>query len=410
MKKHPTILALGWESWQSPPQCSLAELLAVLARDQTVAWVDPQPEWSELSLRDYLRRLTRPPAVRLTPEKVRVFESPPLPPIGFRFLPACWRTRWTLAVMRCAKWAWGLWLRHALAREGLRPDLLIVTEPFDLSLAGRLGERLAVYYVYDETSMVAGMAAFREALQRAEERGMPRAALVFTSSMAQHARRVGQHPRVIPLLNAISAERFACRGAVPPDLAFIPRPRLLVCGQVDFRLDAQLLAELAERRADWSIVLLGRIRATGRSAHDRLRRFPNIHFLGHRDPSQLGNYQAACNIGLIPFVIGEATRAMRPLRLLGYFASGLPVVSVPLPELETYRAMAHDACTAAEFEHAIVQFLASDNAALRTARQMIARAETWEARAATFLDAVRQPAPRPPSGIDEARSEKRCAA
>lgn len=384
MRPDRTIVALGWEPWQSPPRCSLAELLSVAAREATVVWVNPQLEWGETSQKEYFARIHGRTALRPTPEGVLVIDPPPLPPVGFRYLPRRLRTPWTLTVIKLAKEALARSLRQALGREGLRPRVLVVTEPFDLVLAGRLGEELAVYYVYDETTLIPGLESFREALARAEESGLKRVAVVFTSSLAQANRRQGLHSRVIPLANGVSPQRYAKLEPIPDDLAAIPAPRLVVVGQIDFRLDSSLVASVAACHPEWAFVFVGPARSTGREAVRRLSGYPNVHFLGHRDPSLLGAYQAGSQVGLIPFMVNEATCAMRPLRLLGYLACGLPVVSVPLPELAAFVPHVREAAEPEAFAAEISAALTEDGPSARAMRRRLALAESWEGRLATF--------------------------
>jgi glycosyltransferase involved in cell wall biosynthesis len=384
-----TVLALGWEPWQSPPQCSLAEILAVVARRDRVVWVNPQPEWNELGASAYWNRSWRGHAARRTPEGVLVVDPPPLPPFAFRFLPRPLREGWILACTEVAKRIWAVALRRALRRAGSAPDVVLVTEPFDLALAGRLGEVCAAYYVFDESSAMPGPPALRHAIARAEARGIGRVDVVFASSLAQAERRRGLHPRVVPLPNGVDPARYATvAGCVPADLAAIPRPRLLVVGQVDFRLDAELLAAVAARRPAWSLVLLGPVRSSGRAAVDRLAGLSNVHFLGHRDPAELAAYQEASDVGLVPFVVTPATLAMRPLRLLAYLASGLPVVSVPLPEVECFAAHVHVAAGAEAWIAAIEAALAEDGTEARAERRAAVEAESWERRAGSLWSAL----------------------
>ncbi len=155
-----------------------------------------------------------------------------------------------------------------------------------------------------------------------------------------------------------------------------------------FRLDHGLLAALAALRPDWSIVLVGPVRTTGETAAKRLAAFENVHFLGHRDPSLLAAYQEGCDVGLIPFVQSDATRAMRPLRLLAYLASGLPVVSVPLPELESFQHHVQSAAGPREFADAIAAALSECGPEARAARRRVALAESWQVRARTFWRAL----------------------
>jgi glycosyltransferase involved in cell wall biosynthesis len=96
----------------------------------------------------------------------------------------------------------------------------------------------------------------------------------------------------------------------------------------------------------------------------------------------------AFDVGIIPYVLNDWTRAVDPLKLLEYLAAGIPVVSTPLPEVRKYAAAITLASGPTEFAHAVVAVCVSDRPALQRARQQVARQQTWEHRAAQFLDIV----------------------
>ena len=59
----------------------------------------------------------------------------------------------------------------------------------------------------------------------------------------------------------------------------------------------------------------------------------NMVFLGHVDRKILPAVMGGFDIGVIPFKENDFTKAMCPLKAFDYLASGLPVVSTPIPEV-----------------------------------------------------------------------------
>jgi glycosyltransferase involved in cell wall biosynthesis len=100
-------------------------------------------------------------------------------------------------------------------------------------------------------------------------------------------------------------------------------------------------------------------------------------------------YVQAFDVGIIPYVLNDWTRAVDPLKLLEYLAAGIPVVSTPIPEVHKYASVITCASGAAEFARAAVAACAGDRLELRRARQEVARQQTWEQRATQFLTIVR---------------------
>ena len=82
--------------------------------------------------------------------------------------------------------------------------------------------------------------------------------------------------------------------------------------------------------------------------------------------------------GFIPFKINELTLAVNPVKMLEYFALGLPVISTPLPEVVKYSDSAYIASGSSEFAAAIERALHENNAELAERRRKIAAARSWK--------------------------------
>jgi glycosyltransferase involved in cell wall biosynthesis len=96
-----------------------------------------------------------------------------------------------------------------------------------------------------------------------------------------------------------------------------------------------MIVEAARKRPEWSFVLIGR-EAVELGNINYLNAIPNIHRLGKKKFDELPFYCAAFDVALIPMKLNELTVCVNPLKLREYLASGLPVISTPLPEIEPY--------------------------------------------------------------------------
>jgi glycosyltransferase involved in cell wall biosynthesis len=94
-------------------------------------------------------------------------------------------------------------------------------------------------------------------------------------------------------------------------------------------IDQGLLVKLARAIPSSHVVLIGKADV----AVDELRLVPNIHILGPRHFKDLPAYVAHFDVGIIPFVVNDLTRAINPIKLREMLASGCPVVSTDLPEV-----------------------------------------------------------------------------
>src|ERR1700693_5119629 len=132
----------------------------------------------------------------------------------------------------------------------------------------------------------------------------------------------------LPLgMDGRAARNVAAKPRLP---TVIGRPRLLVIGTLDWRIDLPLIENLAIRRPEWHLVLAG----------PEVSRFPkevkslaNIHFLGPIPTDQSAAVIADCDVALIPYKLTPWTIASLPLKVFDYLAAGKPVVCTQLPEL-----------------------------------------------------------------------------
>jgi glycosyltransferase involved in cell wall biosynthesis len=160
-------------------------------------------------------------------------------------------------------------------------------------------------------------------------------------------------------------------------------------------LDQSLVLSAAQNVPDTQFVLIGDADVDVSALQGK----PNIHMLGARRFVDLPRYIAHFNVGIIPFVVNELTRAVNPVKLREMMAAGCPVVSTALPEVERY---VHTCDTADRRRSGVT--VAFDEAAFIDAlrdwvqapatdeeRQTISSnvsSETWDAKSQEILDLI----------------------
>ncbi len=176
--------------------------------------------------------------------------------------------------------------------------------------------------------------------------------------------------------------------AVPADIAHLgERPLIGYYGALAEWFDYDLLDHAAAAMEDVYFLLIGPDYDGTASKATALER-PNVHWLGPRPYAELPAYLSAFDVATVPFVVNDVTHAVSPLKLFEYMAGGKPVVTPPLRECSRYRAVqigeGRDGFVAA-LRRAID--LAHDPAHIELLRRT-ARANTWDARARTVIEAV----------------------
>lgn len=266
------------------------------------------------------------------------------------------------------------WWNEAEREAGLRDLLAMLVEtscaaepvlwfytPMMFAFADRVEAAAVVYDCMDELS------AFRFADPRLldlETALLARADAVFTGGWSLFEAKRDRHANIHPFPSAVEAGHFsrARAGLAPPaDQAAISGPILGFYGVIDERIDIELLREVARRRPDWSLVMLGPIAKIDPAD---LPRAANLHWLGGRSYADLPNYLAGWDVALMPFAINEATRFISPTKTPEYLAAGRPVVSTPITDVVRHYGTLEGCRIAGDADG----FIAACEAALRLPR------------------------------------------
>ncbi|MRV73753.1 NAD(P)-binding protein [Duganella sp. FT92W] len=217
-----------------------------------------------------------------------------------------------------------------LATPGEEPIVWFYT-PMALPLLAPLHAGLVVYDCMDE------LAAFsnppKQLLQR-EGALLNIADLVFTGGPSLYEAKRSRHSNAHCFPSSVDAVHFEQaldRSNGHPLHDHIGRPRLGFYGVIDERLDAQLVAFLADAHADWELVLVGPIVKIDPASLPQRR---NIHYLGQQSYKALPQFLAGWDVCLMPFALNEATRFISPTKVLEYMAAQLPVVSTAIRDVE----------------------------------------------------------------------------
>jgi teichuronic acid biosynthesis glycosyltransferase TuaH len=184
------------------------------------------------------------------------------------------------------------------------------------------------------------------------------------------------------IANGCDVTHFTTPQPLPPELAALPRPLIGFAGGVSWRLDVDLVAELARARPDWSIVLVG----------EQTRPVPevaNLHVLGRKNYADLPGYVQGFDVGLVPYVEDDFNRAAFPLKVFEYLAAGVPVVGTPLPALTGLATPTVVAARGVAETVAAVQAMLSDGPGAAACRE-VAQGNSWDARAERFEGLVEQ--------------------
>ena len=277
---------------------------------------------------------------------------------------------------------WMVAVDELVRRHGIDDAVVHVQLQSWTPFAWRLRTEYRWKIVYDCMDEWEGFPGMGRQLLEAELDLVRNADLVVVTADRLRQKWAPHQPNTLLLHNAVDAEFFSTN-CVPSDvLAGTTRPIIGFTGGLASWVDFELLETVARARPEWSFVLVGDIHV-GPSVLAGLCSLPNVHLPGLQPYTSMPHYLFWFDVCIIPFVVDQISAAVDPVKFYEYCASGTPIVSTRLPELDEHRHLFHEATDAASFETAIAWALAGGDADAG-ARRELARRNTWEDRYATL--------------------------
>lgn len=272
----------------------------------------------------------------------------------------------------------------AAARSlGMTDAAIITASPFAAGYSDFDWAAGTTYYARDDWTQLPARRRWWPALQEsyARLRRSGRPVVAVSQAILDRIEPTGEG-RVVP--NGVEPAEWT--GPAPADpswLADIPHPRALYVGTLDSRLDVPGLIELAVRRPDLHVVLLGIVGDADAVAPLRLT--SNVHVLPPTDRAGLVAAVRNSDLCLVSHARTALTEAMSPLKIYEYLAGGAPVLSVDLAPVRDIddRVLLTD--TTAQFADRLDEALALGPAS-EDARLAFVAANSWRSRHERILD------------------------
>jgi UDP-galactopyranose mutase len=222
-------------------------------------------------------------------------------------------------------------LDEMFAGHSIKDFILWYYTPMAVSFTDHLKPQAIVYDCMDELSLFKGAPP---QLLKNEAKLFEKADVVFTGGQSLYEAKRNQNPNVWAFPSSIDTAHFNKARKIGEDAMedqkAIPRPRLGYAGVIDERIDIELIREIAEKRPEWQIVMIGPV---VKISDADLPRPGNIHYLGMKDYKDLPSYIAGWDVALMPFALNDSTRFISPTKTPEYLAAGKPVVSTAIRDV-----------------------------------------------------------------------------
>jgi teichuronic acid biosynthesis glycosyltransferase TuaH len=277
-------------------------------------------------------------------------------------------------------------IRQALDQIGRTPFAVIACSFDDVLTGWPSGTRTVLYGTDDWVAGAELMGQQAGRLRKQERRAVAAAGLVLavTPELADRWRDLGANPTLLP--NGCDPDAYAAvdtvrPAALPPGF---PMPVAGVVGQLNDRLDADLLAAVAD--SGLGLLLVGpRDPGWLPERWESLVTRPNVHHTGAVPFADLPQWLARMDVGLTPYTDTAFNRASFPLKTLEYLAAGRPVVGSDLPATRGLARESADVIAVAGAQAFAGRVMAAadlprDPEDIRR-RQAVARRHSWASRA-----------------------------
>lgn len=413
--RNTPIVCVALPSWEGEYTKSTVHLMTRLAEHNRVLYVDYPRTWTDV-VRAIVRGVHLPwkamfsPSHRVsmplgTDRDLHLLTLPPVLPVNALPSGRLYRLGQLLNARIISRA-----IRKEMARLDMQAPVVInAFQPgLGLALKGKLGERSTVYYCYDEISEAAWCGKHGA---EDERRFLEEADVVITTSDAlweskeRHARQCfvvknGVDFDLFSSVDALRTERLEVDGTpTHPTIGFV--------GNVDARVDLELLETMARMRPEWTFEVVGPARDP--QVRARLEAVDNLVWHGPKGPADLPAIMQRFDVGIIPFRKDGFTRFIYPIKVNEYLAAGLPVVMTDFAHIPELRAAVAIADGADEFIASIKHVVRAHSSHDRETRRAFASLNSWQARAAQFASVIGRFAMQPRSArlfsIDAARRE-----
>lgn len=363
------------DDWGRHPS-SCQHLIRQLLSRQEVTWVNtigtrpPRLDWSTAG------RVVQKLRSWTTPKKPAPATSAELSPVVLS--PKMWPSFQSNFGRRTNRKLLLKALRPVVEAMPAKP-VIITTLPIVADLVGELPAHRWVYYCVDDFGVWPGYDG--ATMRKLEHDLVPKMdVLVAVSETLQAHLKQWNRPSHL-LTHGVDLDHWTRTDAeVLPEIEALPKPLVVFWGVVDRRMDTGFLQALSEKLSSGTILLVG----PKEDPDPKLFRLKNVVHHAPLAFRQLPALAHAAGVLVMPYADIPATRAMQPLKLKEYLATGKPAVVRRLPSTETWADAVDVVDTPEQFANAVLHRLQSGlDEAQRVARTRLST-EGWTEKAMRF--------------------------
>lgn len=231
--------------------------------------------------------------------------------------------------------------------------------------------------VYDMMDLYSGFPEAKMELVKAEEELLKKSDLIITTAQNLNHFAKKFNENVVMIRNGCDLDRFIDIKRNGQLDSIKRKPIIGYFGAINDWFDVEAVEYAVKENSEKSFVFIGNIDT---KKVKRLFKYRNVYFLGEVKHEELGGYLAYFDVCTIPFVLNDLIKSTNPVKFYEYLATGKPVVSSKLPELERYSDICYLYSGKEDFSKCIYKALYDKEEDTVKKRIKVARENSWDER------------------------------
>lgn len=199
--------------------------------------------------------------------------------------------------------------------------------------------------------------------------------------MYERAKKLNKHAAYIQNGNNFEVLSGSYENKLKEDIYGSDKKIIGYLGGIRKWLDFDLLEKILIEFPHALLVSIGLVYRDAGKEFNRLKRYPNFYWLNYMEPEKLPSYINNFDVGIIPFKVNKFMEGVFPNKFFEYMASGIPIVTTALPELEMFSEYIGYAKNNKEFIKYLSDFLDGDKKVNIEKYKNLAYANSWKVRA-----------------------------
>jgi glycosyltransferase involved in cell wall biosynthesis len=260
------------------------------------------------------------------------------------------------------------------------PPVAVTTLPITADLIGELPVQRWVYYCVDDFGQWPGLD--QAALRRLDDLLIERAdvRIAVSETLQERIRSLGREATLLTHGVDLSFWAGEAGAALPADLEALERPLVVFWGVVDRRMDLAFVRALSAALGRGTILLVG----PQNEPDPALLSVPRVVYHAPLPFATLPQLAREAGVLIMPYADLPVTRAIQPLKLKEYLATGRPVVVRSLPATLPWGDCLDLAGDAESFARLVCRRLEEGTAAEQVQARSRLQDESWDAKAAVL--------------------------